>query len=103
MKGDEFTRIKTDLSGNAIIQDNDGWWNYAIYNEDGTKSSSGWRVGSQVSSDILSASRNIPYRKLAENAQKRRRDIQLYGGEPVLRQMKEQRNTDLSYSQISRT
>ena len=92
MKGDEFTRIKTDLSGNAIIQDNDGWWNYAIYNEDGTKSSSGWRVGSQVSSDILSASRNIPYRKLAENAQKRRRDIQLYGGEPVLRQMKEQRN-----------
>ena len=90
IKGDEFTKIKTDISGHAIIQDEDGWWNYAIYSEDGTKRSSGWKVGSRVSSDILSDSRNIPYRRLAANAQKKRNDGQSYGGKPVFRRMKEQ-------------
>ena len=91
IKGDEFTKIKTDASGHAIIQDAEGWWNYAIYNEDGTKSSSGWKVGGKTSSDILSASRNIPYGKLAEKAQERRRRDNLYGGKPVFLQMKEQK------------
>ena len=90
MRGDEFTRIRTDAAGHAIIQDAEGWWNYAIYDGDGAKRSSGWKVGGKASSDILSASRNIPYGKLAEKAQERRRLDNLYGGEPVLRLMKEQ-------------
>lgn len=90
MKGDEFTRIKTDASGHAIIQDSEGWWHYAIYNADGTKSSSGWKVGSRATSDILSASRNIPYGRLAEKAQERRRLDNSYRGKPALRQMREQ-------------
>ena len=36
--GDEFMRIKTDMSGRAIMQDKEGWWCYASYLEDGTKS-----------------------------------------------------------------
>ena len=90
MRGDEFTRIRTDAAGHAIIQDAEGWWNYAIYDGDGAKRSSGWKVGGKASSDILSASRNIPYGKLAEKAQERRRLDNLYGGEPVLRLMKGQ-------------
>lgn len=88
MKGDEFTRIKTDASGHAIIQDAEGWWNYAEYDDDGTKISSGWKVGSRVPSDILSASRNIPYGKLSEKAQERRRLDNLYGGTPIFRRLK---------------
>lgn len=90
MKGDESTKIKTDAAGHAIIQDAEGWWNYAVYDEDGTKSSSGWKVGSRVPSDILSASKKIPYGKLAEKAQERRMIDNSYGGKPVFRQMKEQ-------------
>jgi hypothetical protein len=61
IKGDEFTRIKTDTEGRAIIQEQDGWWCYAIYDADGTKRSSGWRVGSQTPSGILAESSLIPY------------------------------------------
>ena len=73
IKGDEFTRIKTDDSGHAIIQDADGWWHYALYRDDCSKISSGWKVGSAAPPDILSGSRNIPYGKLSEAAKERRR------------------------------
>ena len=40
LKGDEFTRIKTTSSGHAIIQDSDGWWHYAEFDEKGHRRSS---------------------------------------------------------------
>ena len=92
MGGDEFTRIKTDATGHAIIQDAEGWWNYAIYDQDGAKSSSGWKVGSKVPSDILSLSRNIPYRQLSEKAQKKRSEDQLNWNKPIFQRLKEQGN-----------
>lgn len=55
-KGDEFTRIKTTPDGNAIIQDNDGWWCYAVYNEDGSRESSGLKVGQELPSPIIGRS-----------------------------------------------
>ncbi len=75
IRGDEFTRIKTDAEGHAIIQDQDGWWHYALYREDGTKRSSGWKVGKEAPSEVLSESTRIPYARLSELAMDRRRAV----------------------------
>jgi hypothetical protein len=91
IKGDEFTRIKTDPEGRAIIQEADGWWCYAIYDADGTKRSSGWRVGSQTPSGILAESSLIPYGELSERARERRRSSSIGGESSIYRRMKEQR------------
>lgn len=75
--GDEFIRIKTTLQGNAIVQDADGWWCYALYDGNGVKRSSAVRVGENCPSDILSASRNIPYRRLSELASAKRMSVEV--------------------------
>lgn len=90
IKGDEHTRIKTDDSGHAIIQDTDGWWHYAIYSDDGRKTSSGWKVGSGAPHDILSRSMNIPYGRLSESARDRRRTDMAMNEEPILKRMQAQ-------------
>ena len=66
--GDEFIKIIKTYDGHAIIRDEDGWWCYAIYGPDGSKTSSGYHVGDETPSGILSQSRNIPYAALSENA-----------------------------------
>lgn len=88
IKGDEFTKIKTTAEGNAIIQDEDGWWCYAIYSSDGEKTSSGWTIGSQPPHDILTASTQIPYSKLSEIADKRRASSAEFSEIPIFRRMK---------------
>ena len=90
IKGDEFVRIKTTASGQAVIQDSDGWWCYAIYSKDGTKTSSGWKVGQKTPGDVLSASLRIPFHRLSEMAMDRRRESYEAIGEPVFRKMKGQ-------------
>ena len=70
--GDEFMKIIKTLDGHAIIKDNDGWWCYAIYNTDGSRQSSGYRVGVNAPSDVLSKSLDIPYTVLSENAAAKR-------------------------------
>lgn len=69
IRGDEFTRIKTTEDGHAIIQDDNGWWCYAVYRTDGTKECSGWRVGSKVPQPVLDESRRIPYGTISEKAE----------------------------------
>lgn len=71
-QGDEFIRIKATAEGHAIIQDEDGWWCYAIYCDDGSKISSGWRVGSDAPYAVLAESMNIPYATLSPPAGSRR-------------------------------
>lgn len=90
IRGDEFVKIKTTASGQAIIQDKDGWWCYATYSEDGTRTSSGCKVGKEASGNILSVSLNIPYSKLSERAMELRRASNELIGEPILRKMKTQ-------------
>lgn len=68
IRGDEWIRIKTTADGHAIIQDPDGWWSYAVYDDDGRKYSTGCHVGKPVASDILSRSRDIPYSALQQNS-----------------------------------
>lgn len=71
-RGDEFIRIKTTVAGNAIMQDSDGWWCYAVYDSDGTKSVTGFRVGEECPSSIMADSRHIPYQTLARLASENR-------------------------------
>ena len=67
-RGDESVRIKTTTDGRAIIQDEEGWWCYAEFDETGRRWSSGWRVGGKAPQEILSRSMEIPYRKVAQLA-----------------------------------
>ena len=70
--GDEFLKIIKTTQGHTIVKDSDGWWCYATYNADGSRYSSGERVGSNVSSNILSSSLDIPYEALTANAAAKR-------------------------------
>ena len=72
VRGDEFMKIVTTASGNAIIRDADGWWCYAIYGTDGSRSSSGYRVGGDTPSHVLGESAMIPYDLLAQRAHNKR-------------------------------
>lgn len=81
IQGDEFTRIKTTIDGAAIIQESDGWWCYAVYGENGEKSSTGWHAGSGAPEDIISASRNIPRSRISEIASLRRMEASRHAGE----------------------
>ena len=72
IKGDEFSRIKTTIDGHAIIQDEDGWWCYAVYDNNGSKTSSGHRIGTDVPASIKSLSLDIPYSAITNNAKKSR-------------------------------
>ena len=73
--GDEFMRVKTDMQGRAIIQDDAGWWCYASYHDDGTKVCSGFKVGSQAPVSVLSESSDIPYRQLSRLAAVKRSSV----------------------------
>lgn len=75
LQGDEFARIKTTSDGHAIMQDGEGWWCYAAYESDGSRSCTGWRVGKDAPADIVSRSQNIPRSTIARYAAERRQSI----------------------------
>lgn len=76
LSGDEFMKIKTTETGEAIIQDADGWWSYAVYDEKGHKKSTGCHVGDKISGTDLASSRNIPYSLLAHKAFLKRKEVE---------------------------
>ena len=55
--GDEFFKIKTTCDGHGIIRQEDGWWCYARYMSDGSRESTGYRVGAEVPQSVLQESR----------------------------------------------
>ncbi len=93
MRGDEFMKIVTTLEGNSVIQDEDGWWCYAHYDGEGVKISSGHHVGAEVPAQVRSMSLEIPYRKLAANAQRKRAEV-MNQGMPLTRRMARARNVN---------
>ena len=64
--GDEFAKIKTTAVGQAIIQDEEGWWCYATYETDGSICNSGWKVGQDTPSSVLTRSCDIPKSRISE-------------------------------------
>ncbi len=73
IRGDEFARLKMTDGGEAIVQDADGWWCYAVFDSEGNSRCSGVRVGSpDADAGIIAASRNIPYEILFRRASENR-------------------------------
>ncbi len=66
--GDEFCKITTTADGCAIIQNEEGWWCYAEFDENGNRASTGWAVGGEAPYAVISASRRIPYASLSASA-----------------------------------
>lgn len=87
LRGDEFLKIFTTADGHAIIQDEDGYYSYAVYGPDGSKYSTGVHVGDVAPSDILSSSMNIPYDILRANAGARKSAVDMSGKESVIRRI----------------
>lgn len=77
LQGDEFVKIKTTTTGHAIIQGEDGWWCYAIYTDDGSRQSSGWKIGQETPQSILSESLYIPRKTITENGIKKRQSANI--------------------------
>ena len=73
IRGDEFLRWTTTREGNAIVQEEDGWWCYATFDNEGNRSSSGWRVGETAPAAIMSESKFIPLERLSAAASRKRR------------------------------
>lgn len=71
LSGDEFGHVMKDLAGNALVQNSDGFWCYALYSSDGSIHSSGTPAGTGVKPS--SASSMIPYDKLNMAAAEKRR------------------------------
>lgn len=78
IQGDEFAKIKTTADGRAIVQDMDGWWNYAIYDSEGNKNSTGYKVGKNAPQPVLDSSSDIPHGTIYANASQKR-----MSGEPI--------------------
>ena len=72
LKGDEFFRVTTTLDGNSVVQDENGWWCYSTFDEEGNRYSSGYRVGGKTPKAILAESRMIPYEILYRRSMKMR-------------------------------
>lgn len=70
--GDEYLKIKRTETGEAVVQDEDGWWCYARFDSDGRRYSTGIRVGSSAVASEMIQSRNIPYGTLVRNAVRKR-------------------------------
>ena len=83
LTGDEFTRIKTTADGHAIVQDSDGWWCYAMYDSDGTKTSSGHRVGTDDVPGSVTMIQDIPYAAIGDHARRARQSALIRQTHPL--------------------
>ena len=90
LTGDEFGHIKKTRDGQAIVQDEDGWYCYAYFDAEGRRYSSGVHVGDAASAAVLSASRQIPLAHIRQNALEKRNTlagIRENEGEPLLKRI----------------
>ena len=93
VRGDEFMKIITTASGNAIMKNDDGWWCYATYDSKGQKIDSGYRVGENVPMHILNASSMIPYDILSQRASDKRNILKYQTARPILSRMQSQKTS----------
>lgn len=94
LRGDEFMKIMTTAEGHAVVQDEDGWWCYARYDDRGRKSATEWHVGQGTPEHILSASRIIPYGTLQSNARMKRNTACGNEDAPLMARVLKQQGTD---------
>lgn len=93
LRGDEFFHVLKTMDGCAIIKDDDGYYCHALFNSDGSRYSSGYRIGdSGTPAEVVAASRQIPYRLLSANASAMRRPAMASGGEPLMKKVLKSRS-----------
>lgn len=68
IQGDEFGHISKTLDGCAVDIDADGWLCYVNFSPEGKRNRTGYHVGASVPSEVLSASRAIPYTALSRRS-----------------------------------
>ena len=68
VSGDEWMRVRKTADGCAIVKGEDGWWCYGTYDSEGRLHSSGYAVGKSAPANVISASRQIPYRTISEKS-----------------------------------
>ncbi|MBO5635600.1 MAG: M6 family metalloprotease domain-containing protein [Bacteroidales bacterium] len=61
LKGDEFLKVLTTAEGHAVVKGADGYYCYATFRPDGSRVSSGYRVGAKTPSATLDKSLAIPW------------------------------------------
>ncbi len=82
LRGDEFGHVLMTSDGCGIVKDPDGYYCYAWFDAQGTRHSSGVHVGEKAGSDVLVASRQIPFDAITSLASRRRmRETSLMEGE----------------------
>ena len=97
LRGDEFHKIlKTKDGGYSVTRDPDGWWCYAYYDADGSRHSSGARIGIPASPVIMEASRQIPYSVIVHNALEKRSIMQYHEEKPVLKKIMEKKQSGIA-------
>ena len=74
LKGDEFAKVLTTADGYAVMKCEDGYYRYAYFNPDGSRESSGYKVGADVPSIVLNGCRSIPWQALREKTAQIRRE-----------------------------
>ncbi|MBQ0144357.1 MAG: immune inhibitor A, partial [Bacteroidales bacterium] len=74
-RGDEFSRVLMTTDGCALMKDEDGFYQYAFYNADGTATRSGYKPGDNVPALVLNESRNIPYEAIRFKGELRRIEL----------------------------
>ena len=72
LRGDEFGHIMTTAAGNAIVQDSEGYYCYANFDEYGNIMNSGSRVGLSADPEDVRRSLDIPYGIIASRASAKR-------------------------------
>ena len=83
VRGDAFFRIMTTEDGASIKKADDGYYHYAVYDSEGKKICTPFRVGDNVPANILSESRYIPYHLLGRRAELKR-NKRTWDGRPNL-------------------
>ena len=74
LHGDEFMKVLTTADGHAVVKGDDGYYHYATFGPDGSRISSGYRIGGKAPADILAASHSIPWTVLKDKTKAVRRD-----------------------------
>ena len=72
LRGDEFCKVLMTPDGFAVVKCDDGFYRYASFNPDGSRSGSGYKVGSDAPKEVLARSRNIPWNTLRSMSERNR-------------------------------
>ena len=86
-RGDAFLKLMTTDDGCAVIRNDDGFYCYASFDQNGTMFSTPFRVGDPaVPASVLSASRSIPLEIMMRDAARKRNFTEGFpGSDPVQR------------------